>query len=121
MIQDLSITLNSRIPLLILKTFFSILTHGFSKTHQPQFLNNNYVCIPKYKNYSVLLPLKVHKYFVLCSRTMTLFSPLIKKCASTYIFIQKWTYTYIFIFMLYFFNIKPTDLQKLTLYIYKVL
>ena len=35
-----------RIPLLHFENgFISIITHGFSKTHPPQFLNNNYVCI----------------------------------------------------------------------------
>ena len=36
------------IPLLLFENvFFSILSHGFSKTHPPRFLNNKYVCVTK--------------------------------------------------------------------------
>ena len=38
----------ARIPIFLFENgFFSILTHGFSKTYPTQFLNNKYVCIPK--------------------------------------------------------------------------
>ena len=57
--------------------------------NSPQFLNNNHVCIAKYNYYSILLPLHLSIYFVWCSRTTTLFSLLIEKCAHTYIFIRK--------------------------------
>ena len=80
----------SRIPIFIFENgFFSILTHDFSKTHSPQFLNNKYVCIPKYNYYSILLPLHMPIYFVWCSCTTNLYFLSIEKCAYTYIFIQK--------------------------------
>ena len=80
----------ARIPLLLFEyDFFPILKHGFSKTHPPQFINNCYVRIPKYNDYSIFLPLHRSIYFVWCSRTTTLFSLSIKKSAYTYIFIRK--------------------------------
>ena len=89
-IQDLYIDISRANPFCFSKNgFFSILTHGFSKTHLPQFLNNKYVCIPKYNYYSILLPLYMSIYFVWCSCTTTLFSLLIKKYAYTYIIIRK--------------------------------
>ena len=45
----------------------------------------------------------------------------IEKCAYTYILFKNWPYTYIFIFMLYFFDITTTDLKKIILYSFKVL
>ena len=80
----------ARIPLLLFENdIFPILTHGFSKTHPPQFINNYYVCIPKYNYYSIFLLLHLSIYFVWCSRTTTLFSLSIKKSAYTYMFIRK--------------------------------
>ena len=87
--QDLPIAVSCAYPFYFSKTFFSILTHGFSKRHPPQFLNNNYVCIPKYNYYSILLSPHLPIYFVWCSCTTTLLLVLIKKCAYTDIFIQK--------------------------------
>ena len=47
-IEDLSIVLNARIPLLLFKNVFvSILAHGCSKTHPTELLNIKDVRIPK--------------------------------------------------------------------------
>ena len=104
-IQDFYIALSRAYTFCFSKTDFSILTHSFSKTHPPQFLNNNNVCIPKYNYHSILLPLHLSIYFVWCSCRTTLFLLLIKKCAHTCIFIRECAYTCIFI-------------QKLALYIH---
>ena len=79
-----------RIPLLLFENgFISILTHGFLKTHPPQFLNNKYVCITTYNYYSILVPLHLSIHSVWWNCTTTLFSLSIEKCAYTCIFIQK--------------------------------
>ena len=66
------------VPLLIFENgLISILTHGFSKTRPPQFLNNKSFCLPKYSHHYILLPLHLPIYFIWCSFTTTLFSLLI--------------------------------------------
>ena len=89
-IQDFSIALLRAYTFCFSKnSFILILTHGSSKPHQPQFLNNKYVCITTQKYHSILLPLHLSLYFLWCSPTTTLFSLLIEKCAYTCIFIRK--------------------------------
>ena len=117
-------------PLLIENGFISILTHGFSKTHPPQFLNSKYVCITTYNYYSILLPLHLSIYYVWCSRTKNLVSLSIEKYAYTCIFIRKMclhihfyskiglTHTFLFP---YFFKITPTELQTKIFWSFKFL
>ena len=89
-IQDFSIDILRTYPFCFTKnSFISILTHGSSKPHQPQFLNNKYVCITTYKDNSILLPLHLSIYLLWWSPTTTLFSLLIEKCVYTWIFIRK--------------------------------
>ena len=89
-IQDFSIAILRTYPFCFSEnSFISIITHGSSKPHPPQFLNNKYVCITTYKYHSILLSLHLSIYFVWCSPTTILFSLLIKRCAYTCIFIRK--------------------------------
>ena len=121
-----------RTPLLLFKNdFFSNSNTWVFKKHPPQFINNNYVCIPKYNYYSIFLPLHLSIYVVLCSRKMTLFSLSIKKSAYTYIFIWK-MYLHIhfyskigltrtFLLSWFILLITPADLKKIIFYSFKVL
>ena len=119
-IQDFYIVILRANPFLLFENcFFSILTHGFSKTHPPQFLNNKHVCIPKYNYYSILLPLHLPIYFLWFSLTLTLFFLSIKKCAYTDIFIQKLALHIQFYFHALYFDIPPTDLQTIMFYRFK--
>ena len=94
------------------KRLFSILTHGFSKTHPPQFLNNKYVL---YLN--IIINQYYYHYICLYISYDTVVQRLYfrswSKNVLTHIFLfGNWPYTYTFIFITYYSLITRTDLQK---------